>query len=299
MPDSQNSEISADLNGGNVSGAIDSSTSNEGAVDTGTATAEGGDGAEVTDPEFDFAGWQSKLNELSQVAATRAEVENLRRVTGHVPGLMSKLDALEKAINSGEHVSPQVKALEERLTAIVSALTPLLPDADLSKINSASQPDVASLIKQAVQEALPQKQADEAGKQEEIDPAAAQEMAIYDAQWASAGEQVVNYAKQKGIDSSQLTQDMYQKAQIGTFDADHKYGDPIKGARLLMQEIDKLAAASTRRTEKVQAGKEGLPADRGAAQRGTLSLAQMSDMSAEELMKIPREQRDAALRAGV
>jgi hypothetical protein len=240
------------------------------------------------------------MGALRAETATKADLENVKRAAGHVPTLMSRLDAIEKAGKQAP-VDPRVDALLERFEAFLEAASPLLPEDATARIKAKPAALTQADIDKAVTDRLAAVAAEEDAKAKtpEVNPEILRESAIADAQWASAETAVRAYAEKTGVDFTHLPPEIGRKIQLATFDDAHPFGDPMAGAKALMIEIDKIKAVETRRAGRVDAGSGGIPANRGAAQGGALTLAAMAEMTAEQLMKIPRAERDAALKAGV
>jgi hypothetical protein len=266
------------------------------AADSTASPDSSNDGDEVN---YDFAGLRSELAALSAVAATQADIENLRRQAGHIPGVMSRLDKIEKSVTQNP-TDPRVDTLIERFNALLEGTDGLIPAETVSKLKVTPPALTKEDVDRSVQERLAELAAQEDQKKTpEIDPELLKSAQVADAQWASVAVAVQNFAKAQGIDPATIPAQKYQEAQFKTFNAQNKFGDPVAAAEELMAYVKTLKATKDRKGERADAASGGLPNDRGAAQGGTISLTEMEKMTAEQLMKIPRDVRDAALRAGI
>ena len=252
----------------------------------------------TSEPDFDFAGLQKQMADLGESAATKAELDSIKRAAGHIPGVMSKLDALEKRLEGGI-TDPRVDAILERLNLLIDGASPLLPEETTSKLRAPEKPLTAEDVDKQVSDRLAAIAAEEDAKRgapQELDPETQRAVTIADAQWAAAATAIGEYATKIGIDIGLLKPEDFQQVQLSTFSSTHPFGDPIAGATALMKKLDELKAAEGRRSERADASKGKLPA---GTQSGTLTLAAMDAMTDKQLMNIPRAERDAALRAGV
>lgn len=255
------------------------------------------DAGAASEPDFDFEALRNEMAALSETTATKTDIESLRRAAGHIPGVMSRLDAIEKS--SKQATDPRVDTILEKLNLLIDGAAPLLPDEVTSKLRTPEKGLTEADVVKAVEDRLAAVAAEEdakKGTKQELDPETAREATIMDAQWAAAGESVKAYATKVGVDIALLKPEDVQKAQVSTFDATHPMGDPIAGARALMKVIDGMKSATGRRADRANDAEGKMP-DGGSG--SSITLADMDAMSTEQLMKIPREVRDAALKAGV
>lgn len=270
---------------------------------SGAVNAATGTGAETAAVTVDNAD-STKSGEVDSLRqalnpdsfATKAEIAVLRRETGHIRGVQKELAEIKKGLQEPQS-DARYDSLAERFETLIEGISSLLDPTVAAKLKPADR-GILSEVEALLDKRLPKPEqaTEKTGDAEEVDPEVLKQAYLMDAMWTAAGGQVTEYAKSKGIDISDWDTAKWEDAQKATFDKASPFGDPYKGAKVLMSEIDKRAEVAGRRTDRADAASGGLPNDRGGAQAGSLTREAMLDMTAEQLMKIPRAERDAALR---
>lgn len=237
--------------------------------------------AETTQPQpVDLSEFDKKLAEATENAAAKAELDAIRRATGHIPALQSRIDAIQKALDSQAQTPRQVAALEAKVDKLVDLLAreklieplnvPAAPQTD-PRLDTLAERLAAIDAKLTPQEQQP------------ADP----ETAAIMAGWAQAEDYVASYARSKEIDPTTIPAEAWTRA----FNADQR--NPRNGVTLMIAEVDALAAAKARRAERTEAGTAPVPSP--ATRRGPLSRDALNKMSRDEVMALTDAEIEAAL----
>lgn len=277
------------------------------ATESETPAAEPKDeAAGVTDPNTDSSTEDTNetaddfeapagLDEAVRNAATKAELDAVRRQTGHIPGLQSRLDKIEQGLKGG--VTPdQFGEMNGRLDRLVAALEKggLIDAADANGLqapvadSSAAFEDRLAGIEDALRNPKAPANEDEA-------PEVSPETAALVAGWEASQDQVVTYAKEVlGMEDplNEIPAPVWKAA----FDASPN--SPSDGALQVMREARNLKEAEDRRRSKAEAATGGDALDSRAPAKGGLTREMMKTMTPEQLMEYPRDERDRALAAG-
>jgi hypothetical protein len=259
-------------------------------ADANTDSSDGGDDTE-TKVDIDTAGLAERLESVQASAAQKAEVEALRRQAGHIPGMQSRLDAIESAAKSG---SPEVADMASRMDRLVTALEKggIIEAADAADLRAQPADSSAALDDRlgAIEEAIKNPPA----KDEDADDAPPDpRVAALQAGWEGADEQVKQFITDLGIEDPAT----FLPAETVQRIFEENMGSPANGAVAAMEEAQRLFDAGKRRAEKAEAAAGG---DDGARtpQKGALTRDMMKRMTPQQLMEYPVEERDRALAAG-
>ena len=230
--------------------------------------------------------------------ATKADMAVMKRQLGHVSDVQKQVASIQEQLKKPQS-DERYDALAQRLDTLIEGVSTMLDPTVAAKLTKADAGILAE-VEALLDKRLPKpEQAPESkdGETTEVDPEVLRSAYLYDAMWSTAGEQVMAHAKAQGVDISDWTKDKWESAQKSTMSKDAPFGDPYTGAKALMNEIDGRVAQTKRLAGKADSAKGGIPSDRGGLTGGGLTREAMLDMSAEELMKIPRDERDAVLRS--
>lgn len=233
-----------------------------------------------TEPSVDLEALREQIAGAGEQAATKADLEVIKRATGHIPGLQKRLDSLEKALTRVDKVEAAVSRLDALLDALPEGF---LTDRQLADLRPRSDDGTAELRDKIAE--LESKLTGQPQDEQPIDPALAARMA----QWQAADAQVMAYASDKKFEIT--PEDPAWERALQKFP-----NDPTMAALEVIKHIDGEIAAKARREEKAEAGSGGNGGR--SARTGTLTLARMKEMSVDELRAIPIEERNAALAAG-
>lgn len=257
----------------------------EAGVSGSTTDAPEVDSSAQTAPDVDVTELQLAMQAAREEAANKSAIADLRRATGHIPGIQSRLDTIERSLTDSTASRQDVARLGARLDALINAI----PEGMLSSVALASlrsAPDDSSsavLAKLSALESRLNAPTQPANTTPEMTP---EQMAAV-AQWDTATESVLSYARKQGVDGNGIGQDVWQRAA-----AAHP-NDPVQAAIDVMKHVDELKAKTDRQEERKDAGQGGSPARAG--RNGAVTAAQLRTMTAQEIMQIPPAERMAAL----
>ena len=243
--------------------------------------------------DFDLSALQKRLEDVQAQAATRADLENLKRQAGHVPALQREIADLKAELSKHD-------ANRERLDVLEDLLIDALPvDRAERYEQERAQRGQASALDEKLQPILDRLD-QVAGRQtapepEEVDP----RYAAYAAAVELANNAVTKYAEEKGIDPTSIPAEVYQRAQAASS------GDLAAATREVLKYVDEqvaTTAAVDRRTERKEAASGGTPKERqgsmGQYDFSTIAgLAQAKKDGAIDSAKFMEEYR--RLRGGV
>lgn len=257
------------------------------AAEATTDSSEGTDG--FTEPEYDFEAFGKTLKDAQERAVTRAELDTVKRQAGHVKTLQKELAGLRKQVADGSS-DPRIDAIIDTLTASLDGIITTDAAAALRGLRK-TEKDAAIAEMQEQIAALKGEKAD-AAEEPDVTP----EQAALAAAWDAASSAVYTYAKQRGYDADSFTPTDWATAQrIGN-------GDPTLATKALLAEIDRRVssggAAGTRRAERRDAASGGPDGVERANTGGALTRAKLLEMSVDEVMAIPRAERNAVLARG-
>lgn len=245
-----------------ASAAADAASVNEGEQKTGEQDSK---------PTFDVEALTRRIEEVSSGAASRAEVETLRRAAGHVPTLQSEVASLKAEL-------AQRKGDADRLDALEVLLTTVLPADEAARIETQRAERTRTVDEDArfdalaarLEARLPKESTDDAD-----DTPADPGIVAYRAAVAVATEQVHAYATELGIDPTDIPGEVYQKAQRDNG------GDLVRASQAVIAWIDQqaeAASASARRATRAEDASGGDPSKRAGA-TGMYDLNTLSGLS--------------------
>jgi hypothetical protein len=246
--------------------AVDSDAELEGGVSEG---AQDSSNAE-TETEHDPEALRAQLEEVRRNALSRAEFDDVKRQVGHIKALQRTIADLQKRPTT-----------DSRVDILISALADMLPD-DAR----------AQLVPDPIRAELNELKAKIAGDPEESTDDQTEgvtpEIAATVAMWEAVEAQVVEYAKTKNIDPYK---DIPQAVFQGLVNQHAK--DPATGMAAIFKEIDTRVEKRRRIAEKADAASGGVT--NRSAGRSTLTWEAAQNMTAEQLMEYPKEERDRVL----
>jgi hypothetical protein len=267
-----------------VSGTSDATTDQVDPTATPGTDAE----SKQNNPEVDVDALRRDIAGAGDSASTKAELEAVRRATGHIPGIQSRLDRIEASLQTIDSVKDSAARFDRFLESLPEGF---LSDRELANLRPTGDETVRQMQARldAMQERLDNPTPPEP-KTEDPQAAAAR------AAWDRATASVERYATSKGLDPTTIPDAEYERAVRAN------PGDPVAASLDLMRWIDTSAEAEKRRREKIDAGSGGSDnGEGGRSPRGNsapLTLARMKTMTREELGKYTPEERMQALTAG-
>lgn len=202
-------------------------------------------------PEYDLSALRNQLSEVASTAATRVEVENLKRQAGHVPALQRQIAELEGKLARYDKLGERLDAYEELL---IDALP--IDKADQYE-QRRSQQQVADLLDEKIKPLY-----DRLDRTETPEPEAGPDLnqVMLQAQADAATAFVHKYANDRGIDPADIPAEVYQNATVK-----HKY-DFMAASEEVLKYIDEqqatVEAPKVRRQERKDAAAGGNPAER-------------------------------------
>lgn len=231
----------------------------------------------LPDPDINLG----NVSAAAAAAALNADITAIKRATGHIPGLQSRLDAVERAAKQVETLQATNKQLASRLDTLVTALSDaslITPGAAQSLLSERSDSNSELLTKiSELEERLTR------GSEPESEPDIDPRVAAYNAQLQAADEAVFAYAKSKGYEG-EIPDAVFQRALAAN-------PNNINDAALeVARWIDREVAAVARRTERKDAASGGT--GERSVRKGAVTLEQLKNMSVQEVMAIPKEERD-------
>lgn len=238
-------------------------------------------------PKFDIEALTARLD----AAASKADLTEVKRQTGHIKSLQREIAELK----AREVKDPRVDTQSQQINALMDALDAVLPEGSLARVRSLieqstnSNSTVAEVTRLLDERLGKPEVKDDSDDAQTVDPAV-------QAQAHAATAAIHDYARARGIDANDIPDTQWNKALT------EAEGNIAKASTLMAEHIDGLvaaAAAPARRAEKAEAAAGGPTNERaGGSPGGRLTREQMASMTPQQLMKYPREVRDAALAAG-
>lgn len=232
----------------------------------------------LPDPDINLGG----ISAAASAAALNADITAIKRATGHIPGLQSRLDAVERAAKQVETLQATNKQLASRLDTLVTALSDaslITPGAAQSLLSERSDSNSELLTKLSeLEERLTR------GSEPEPEPDTDPRVAAYHAaQLAAADEAVFAYAKSKGYEG-EIPDAVFQRALAAS-------PNDINSAALeVARWIDREIAAVARRADRKDAASGGT--GERSVRKGSVTAEQIKNMSLAEVLAIPKEERD-------
>jgi hypothetical protein len=236
-------------------------------------------------PDVDRDELAAAVQSAADEAGLRAEIANLRRAAGHIPGVQKRIDAVEKAVSRLDATEASVRSLSARLDTLLDAMPEgVISERALAQMRPVAD-DGSADLRAKIADLENRLTNPDKPDEPDLDP----QVIAFRAQWQAATDSVEAYAKRVGYDFSSIGDATWQRA----FDANRN--DPTAGALAIIGYVDEQVAAEKRRGDKKDA-MEGGAEDARTPRRGPLTLESMKKMSRAELMAIPYEERMAALR---
>lgn len=211
-----------------------------------------------------------------EAARLQADVESLKRSTGHIRGMQSKLDQVERQLAKITDLEQSSQQLASRFDTLLDALEAgnLLEERATRGLRPQRGDSNAEIM--AKFESLEQRLT--AGPtQAEEDPAAIAFQRAADA----ATEQVMKYATSKGYDGNQIPDAVWTNA-LNT-----NRGDFTAAALEVMRYVEGELAKQSRRAERADAASGGV--GERSARKGALTRAALDKMSVAEIRVFDRE----------
>lgn len=239
------------------------------------------DGLNLPDPDIDLASLRENVSTAAAAALLDADLKAIRRATGHIPGLQSRLAAVEHTAKQVETLQATNRQLAARLDSLVTALSDasLITSGSAQALRPESNDSNADLLTKLseMEERLTSGTKPEEPAEE--DP----QVAAVRAQWDAATEAVNGYAASKKFEEP-IPDAVWQRALVAN------PSDPGAAALEVARYIDREIAAVSRRTERKDAASGGT--GERTVRRGTITLDQLKSMSLAEVLAIPQEERD-------
>lgn len=207
-------------------------------------------GEQTSQSTFDPAAISRRLDEVAANAASRAELDGLRRQAGHVPALQSELAALRKEVEESQ-------SYRERVDALETLLLNNLPVDEAARLETERTQRASQAALDARFAEIESRVVAPAEKTEEtpVDPG----VAAYQAAAVAATEAIHSYATERGIDPTAIPAEVYAQAQ-----AAHQ-GNLAEAANEVAAWIDAKAGeadAEARRAERAADAAGGDPTTR-------------------------------------
>lgn len=225
----------------------------------------------------------AELADIESAAAranVEAELRNLRRQAGHVPGLQAKVAELERALKG-----QPTTADAARWNVLIDALT---SEGQISA--SVSEKLRLNIEGDARYEALAAELADlKAGKTPEEEAEVNARIAALEGAWQRGETLLRQYGSKAGLTAEEMPPLAEWSA---VFNEDPE--SPTDGYAKMRAKIDERVAAKARRTERADAADGGASGTQ-ATRKGGLTWEKARTMSREELATYPVEERDAAM----
>ena len=253
MPDSLNSTASDDTQDTALVDADAEDSSND--VDADAATT----------PEPDVN--QDALRASIEATRLQADVESVKRATGHIRGLQSSVASLERQFAKVTDLEQSNQQLAARFDTLIDALVDANLVTDRAGQNLRPQRGDSNAEIMAKFESLEERlTAGSVRTAPEVDAAAS-------APWVAATKAVHKYAADKGFDPDQIPQAIWDRAEAT--------GDPTGAAVEVMRFVEGELAKRTRRGERQEAASGGAP--ERSARKGALTMASLKAMSVDEV----------------
>ena len=238
----------------------------------------------LPDPDIDL----SSLRTTAATATVAAEINAIKRATGHIPGLQSRLDSIEKTVKQVETLQSTNKQLATRLDSLVAALSDasLITSGQAQNLMSGNNDSNSELLTRLgnMEDLLTRGPVRE--PEEEVDP----RVVAWNEQLAEADRTVYGYAKQKGYDG-EIPDNVFARAMAA-------HSNDLSAAVLeVARYIDTQVAAASRREERKDAASGGT--SERSARKGAVTAEQLRNMSLAEVMAIPKEDRDRIAAQGM
>lgn len=239
--------------------------------------------ADTTDtvPDIDLNSLRENVSAAAAAAQLNAELTAVKRATGHIPGIQSKLTSIEKAVGKVETLEATNKQLAAKLDALVNALADgsLITQSAAQSLMSSRDDSNAELMARfsELEDRLTSRQPE---AEPEVDPATIARMAELNAATAS----VEAYARSKGVDPASIPDAVYGRALAA-------HPDDLTAAVVeVAKYVDTQVGAEARRAIRKDAN-EGATGER-SSRRGPVTAEQIKNMSVSEVLALSREDRD-------
>lgn len=239
------------------------------------------EGDVLPDPDIDIESVRGQVASAAAGAKLQADLQAIKRATTHIPNLQSRLDAVEKAARRMETLESTSTQLASRLDSLVGALGDagyLTPSA-ASGLKSERNDSNADLLAKVEELESRLTRGDEQAEPD-VDPAQAEFVAAWDAATAA----VNRYAETKGYDPASIPDAVWSRAYSAN------PNDPTAATLDVIRHVDREIAAQARRAERADAAAGGT--GERAVRKGALTPAALKNMSIEEVLAIPKEERD-------
>lgn len=248
--------------------------------DLGDSVDSATEGETLPAPDLDIDSVRGEVASAAAGARAQADLAAIRKATSHIPNLQSRLDAVEKATRKVEALEQSSTQLASRLDSLLGALGDagyLTPSA-VSGLRPERGDSNSDLIEKI--EELEQRLTRGNEQAPDVDPAQAE----YEAAWNAATASVERYATAKGYDASNIPDAVWSRAYSAN------PNDPTNAALEVARYVESQIAAEARRNERKDAAAGGT--GERAVRKGALTPDSLKKMSVEEIMAIPREERD-------
>lgn len=255
-----------------------------GSAAAGTDTGQSGS----SDPDIDLEELRAASTQAGIDAATAASITDLRRATGHIPGMQKALNDVQAKVARIDSLEASNKQLADTLNALISAIPEgMIPARALDGLRvqrNDSNADILSKI-QGLEDRI-------TGGQQQEQPGLTPEQAQFRAAWDTATNSVLAYAERQGY-TGQIPNSVWQDAMRAN------PADPAAAALQVARYIDQQKASGSqqeRRAERQDASRGATSSRAGGSGGGApLTLDAMRKMSVTELMRYPAEERERAL----
>lgn len=226
------------------------------------------DDADASAPEPDVNLDALKAN--VEAATVRAELETLKRATGHIRGLQSKIDQLDRSVAKIQDLETSNQQLASRLDTLLDSLV----DSNLVSERAAQglRPQRGDNNRELLDrlDGL-ETRLTAAPTQREEDPEARSRMAAADVATAAVNK----YARDKGFDPNQIPDAVW----AGAYEKNN--GDLSAASLDVMRYVEGELAKKNRRTERADAASGGT--GERSARSGALTPAKLRSMTVDEV----------------
>lgn len=284
--DSPDADVEGGLQDSDDAGDIDADGLDDDADDSLDTDDDGTDDADSSDDADDDFDARAEIERLTGETISKAEFEALseqaKRAFGHIPALQRSVKAHEDSLASLQDII----SFQDTLTELLSNSAVLDEDGQKALAKIASDRAVRKQVADAVAKARGQ-----TGDQRDDDGGDAATLVALKA----ASNRVFGYAEARGVDANQIPQAVWDQALASA------NGDANKAVDALKAKVDEMAngkGASSRRAARKQAGSKQTKAERGGSATGTITLARLREMSAEEIMALDQDEVDKVLAGG-
>lgn len=241
----------------------------------------------VDTPDSDLNSLRENVSANLAAAQFQADITAIKRATGHIPGLQSRLDSVERAAKRVETLESSNQQLATKLDALVSALsegallTPGVAQSLMSGRNDSNAELLAKLgdLEERITSGGSQR------TQPEEDPATLSRRIELEA----ADREVQRYAQARGY-TGDIPDAVFARALQANPD------DLAQAVIEVAKYIDNQVAAQGRRAERKDAAAGG--SGERSTRKSPVTADQLKNMSLAEVMAIPKEERDRIAAGG-